>query len=450
MLRMWPSLCSLLLLVPVLASNAEIKINSSKAELSCDTILIYAFPDLCDLEVSRANLTIRGLNLVYWRYRSRKVASPKIPVLMVHGGPAFSHNYLLPMKQQACRGREVVFYDQVGAGESSQPKNVSQTAPWLLTIPYYTEEVGALVQHLGWSSFHLFGSSWGTVVGQAYALLQDPRLKAIVLSGPLSDGQLYGRSQWDEDQGNLGSMPFHVQAVLRELGRQSAFDSALYAAEDTALTSFFTTRTVPIPDCFLKAKPSSATSLQIYVGMQGASEFTVGGVLAKMNFTPQLGEIKNPVLLTHGRYDTMRPPVIDAMYRSLPRVWRALLPRSGHCSMIDDPRLMNDLVGSFYDHAESKSLHRFEIPVEAANPDDKTLTLAIAVEQDGHVASVSHWAAILLSLVIGIGVGFLLPRGPTPSVPSFDGSRLSALRLPLAKQEHHHCRSPRSAAGLDL
>ena len=33
------------------------------------------------------------------------------------------------------------------------------------------------------------------------------------------------------------------------------------------------------------------------------------------NFTHRLPEIRNPVLLTHGRYDTMRPPVVDAMYR---------------------------------------------------------------------------------------------------------------------------------------
>ncbi|CAE7699044.1 pip, partial [Symbiodinium necroappetens] len=76
--------------------------------------------------------------------------------------------------------------------------------------------------------------------------------------------------------------------------------------------SFFTTRTIPIPDCFSAAKPTSKTSKEIYVGMQGASEFVFSGVLGHFNYTPQLPEIANPVLLTFGRYDTMRPPVIDA------------------------------------------------------------------------------------------------------------------------------------------
>ncbi|CAE7309926.1 pip, partial [Symbiodinium pilosum] len=126
---------------------------------------------------------------------------------MAHGGPAFSHSYMLPLKQQACRGREVVFYDQVGAGASSQPP--LRSAPWLLTVDYYVEVFR--VEGLGSRKFHLLGSSWGTILSQAYAFTKDPRLRAIVLSGPLSDGDLYWQSQWDEKVGNLGSLPFFVQ-----------------------------------------------------------------------------------------------------------------------------------------------------------------------------------------------------------------------------------------------
>ena len=146
-------------------------------------------------------------------------------------------------------------------------------------------------------------------------------------------------------------LPPFVQRRLRALDAARDFGSAEYRALAKAMEARFTVRTYPPPDCYTRA--SGLMNDEIYVGIQGASEFTIGGVLAGWNITarlPALGAL--PTLLTAGRFDTMRPPVVDAMSDVLPRVWRALLPRSGHCSMIDDPKLMNDVVGEFLDAVE--------------------------------------------------------------------------------------------------
>jgi pimeloyl-ACP methyl ester carboxylesterase len=138
------------------------------------------------------------------------------------------------------------------------------------------------------------------------------------------------------------------------------------------LEAAFTVRTYPAPDCFKRA--AGLLNEEIYVGMQGASEFTIGGpqtmiqppslpsrgdelpadwlcdhplagVLASWSVTDQLHRVAAPTLLTHGRFDTMRPPVLRAMAAALRHAKVVLMPRSGHCSMIDDPKLMNDEVG---------------------------------------------------------------------------------------------------------
>jgi hypothetical protein len=44
-----------------------------------------------------------------------------LPLVTVHGGPAFTHNYLLPLRQQACLGRTVVLYDQVSKNNEAKP-----------------------------------------------------------------------------------------------------------------------------------------------------------------------------------------------------------------------------------------------------------------------------------------------------------------------------------------
>ena len=60
----------------------------------------------------------------YWRYRPKKVSN--VPLVTLHGGPGWPHNYLLPLRQLACEGREVIFYDQAGCGASEMPGNLSK------------------------------------------------------------------------------------------------------------------------------------------------------------------------------------------------------------------------------------------------------------------------------------------------------------------------------------
>ena len=47
-----------------------------------------------------------------------------LPLVALHGGPAWPHNYLLPLKHLVCHGiSEVIFYDQAGCGDSQLPQD---------------------------------------------------------------------------------------------------------------------------------------------------------------------------------------------------------------------------------------------------------------------------------------------------------------------------------------
>ena len=79
---------------------------------TCDELT----PSLCDLRVTNGSLAVRGLEVQFTHYHAVNPDRSKLPIVMVHGGPGWSHHYMLPLKQQACRGRDVFFYDQAGAG----------------------------------------------------------------------------------------------------------------------------------------------------------------------------------------------------------------------------------------------------------------------------------------------------------------------------------------------
>jgi len=118
------------------------------------------------------------------------------------------------------------------------------------------------------------------------------------------------------------------------------------------LTTFFTVRTAPAPDCFDDSL--RGVNADVYVGMQGPSEFTMGGTLGNYSTTDRLGEIVVPVLLTSGAYDTMRPDIVQTMKDGLPRAEWFYLRRSAHCSMVDEPGPMNNAVADFLERVEEE------------------------------------------------------------------------------------------------
>ena len=189
-----------------------------------------------------------------------------------------------------------------------------------------------------------------------------------------------------------------MQRRLRALDDAGAYESVEYKAIAEALTSFFTVRTTPAPDCFATA--SGLMNSEIYVGIQGASEFTIGGVLENWNITGRLASLGPlPTLLTHGKYDTMRPPVIRAMARAFENAREVELPHSGHCSMIDDAGAMNDAIDTFLTCVEAGEC-------DAPPPALRRAAAAVAAE----AAVRSPLATLVAASLVAGGAGYLAGR----------------------------------------
>ena len=65
------------------------------------------------------------------------------PVIMLHGGPGFTHFSMLPLSALG-EERPVVFYDQLGSGLSDRPSD-----PSLWRIERFVEELSTLRTALG-------------------------------------------------------------------------------------------------------------------------------------------------------------------------------------------------------------------------------------------------------------------------------------------------------------
>ena len=84
-----------------------------------------------------------------------------------------------------------------------------------------------------------------------------------------------------------------------------------------------------------------------------------------MDLTPQLRNISVPVLLTNGKYDTMRGPNIRSMAKEIKNVELAMLNRSGHMTMIDEPQKMNLILKNFWAKIETGRSSGYSIQANA-------------------------------------------------------------------------------------
>ena len=110
--------------------------------------------------------------------------NPALRVLLLHGGPGSTHEYL-----EACdsylpaAGIEYYYYDQLGSGHSDQPEE-----PSLWELGRFVDEVEQVRQALGLNrdDFVLYGQSWGGILAIEYALTYQQHLRGLVISNMMA------------------------------------------------------------------------------------------------------------------------------------------------------------------------------------------------------------------------------------------------------------------------
>ncbi len=123
---------------------------------------------------------IRMVPVVKGKYKvwTRKSGKGPIKVLLLHGGPGVSHEYLEAMEPfLPPAGIEIYYYDQLGCNNSDQPDD-----PSLWTLHRYVEEVEEVRRQLGLEQFVLYGHSWGGILAIDYALNYQSHLRGLVIS----------------------------------------------------------------------------------------------------------------------------------------------------------------------------------------------------------------------------------------------------------------------------
>ena len=266
-----------------------------------------------------------------------------IPLITVHGGPGFTHDYLEPIGK-LCKDRPVVFYDQLGAGKSDRPHDKS-----LWVVDRFVKELATLRSSLGYKRVHVLGHSWGTVVVTEYALTQPPGVVSYVFSDPLCS-----YPEWSRDAATYRSeLPAATRATLDRHESSGHTDCPEYQG---AVLQYY-----KLHVCMLPVWPDSlersfaAHNDEVYVTMQGPNEFSCTGNLKDWDETARLKEIKTPALYISGRYSETSPRATALCHKALPGSEMVVFQKSSHMPMYEEPEAYFRVLRDFLHRAEERA-----------------------------------------------------------------------------------------------
>jgi proline-specific peptidase len=265
------------------------------------------------------------------------------PLLCLHGGPGSAHHYLEPLEALADR-RRVIFYDQLGCGQSGRPGN-----PALWVIGRFVEELAQVRAALGLDSVHLFGSSWGGILALQYALDRKPELESLILCGSPAS-----MPRWIADcEELLRQQPAEVVKVIRDHEASGFTGCPEYQAAILGFYREHLCRLDPWPACL--ERTFAELGHEVYGAMNGPSEFSVTGNLRTWDVMDRLGEITAPALLIAGRYDECRPEHLEDMRRRMPGSQLAIIEDASHLCFAEQPAEFTAVVNAFLDKTDGAS-----------------------------------------------------------------------------------------------
>jgi len=272
--------------------------------------------------------------------------NPNIKVLLLHGGPAAGHEYMECFESFFPKeGFEFYEYDQLGAPYSDQPMDSS-----LWTTERYVDEVEQVRKAIGASknNFYVLGNSWGGILAMEYALKYQDNIKGIIVADMVASIPDYNKYA---DDVLAKQMDPKVFAEIMDIEKNKDFNNPRY--EELLTPNFYAQHICrldpwpePVVRCFTHLNTMKVPK-EIYVMMQGPSEFGASGRLENWDIKNRLKEIKIPTLMVGARWDTMDPKAMEEQSKMVQHGRYLYCPNGSHMCMWDDQKVFMDGVIKF-------------------------------------------------------------------------------------------------------
>jgi proline iminopeptidase len=271
------------------------------------------------------------------------------PAVFVHGGPGGGSNPVHRRFWDPAVYR-VVLFDQRGCGRSTPHAELRNNTTWDLV-----DDMERIRKHLRIERWQVFGGSWGSTLGLAYAQQHPDRVTEMILRGIF----LLRRREieWYYQEGASRIFPEAWQKYLEPIPEEERDDmvGAYYrrltsgdrteriaAARAWSMWEGSTSRLVPDPELILRT--GDETFAEAFARIE-CHYFINGGFFERDDrLLRNLHGITHiPATIVQGRYDVVCPSESAyQLHRAWPGSTLVIAPQSGHSAL--EPEVTSHLV----------------------------------------------------------------------------------------------------------
>src|SRR5438105_4677005 len=281
-----------------------------------------------------------------------KIIGRGTPLLVAHGGPGASHDYLLPHLLPLMRTHKLIFIDERGSGRSSKIEDPKQ-----YSVANMVEDIENVRNALGLNKISLLGHSAGGVLAQAYALKYQNHLSHLILGSTFAStkelNECLAAMKANMTPADRKRVDELESAGLFEKG--AAWERGRYPDEYAKLAwgpGYFPYLYQNRPDPnYDPAGGNTTTAWDVYREMWGShGEFIVDGNLAEVEYLDKLSTIQVPMLILVGDSDESDPRMSKEMQSKIAGSKLVIFPKSGHMTFVDQATMFINAVNEFLAH----------------------------------------------------------------------------------------------------
>lgn len=250
------------------------------------------------------------------------------PLLMINGYLSTMSLWDPALLEALAKNYQLILFDNRGAGLSTDTKQDNTT------MEQMADDTAGLIKNLGYEKVNILAWSMGARIGQQLLIRHPSSVDKAILCSANPGGKVADKTSSDiESKLNNPNTPKMDKIGLvftnNEAGKLAAKDCLDRLKQAVAAKT--------IPDDFEVSKETTLRQNRARTTLWDSNN---------ANFT-DLKNIKNPVLLTDGRYDIVDLPRNSViMANQIPYAWTAFLG-GGHAFLFQEHKQFADLVHAF-------------------------------------------------------------------------------------------------------
>ncbi len=268
------------------------------------------------------------------------------PLLVLHGGPGGRSCDLIPGFSLLSDERPIIFYDQLGSGNSDRPTDLA-----LWNVDRFVDEIDHLRRALHLDELHILGASCGSTFLIEYMVTRRPKgVRSVIFSSPM-----ISTPTWIDDAKTLlAQLPESVQDTIKKYEAVQDYSAPEYlAATDEFYARYLTRKGWPPPETD-ECNGVPEFNEEIYNYMWGPTEFTSTGTLKSFDRTADLRTITQPILFIAGEYDEARPETMYKFQALCKNASVAIIDDAAHMTIIDQPEEVAEVIRRFLKDVEGE------------------------------------------------------------------------------------------------